>query len=459
MRKSFTTSKFLAFAALAAIAGLAACGGGGGSASAPVARASPAPITTAGSGLAKASFSIKIPSATAASASRQTRTIDPATSSISFTLLKTTAAGVPTPGTAVTSDVSAASPLCTAVTGGRTCTVALIAPIGDDIYSVQTFSATGVQIGSSAVNLTVLENVANTATIVIGGALAGVVMSTISGQSGDAETPLDWLGVNFPSSVRLVLIGVDAQGNAILNPGTFSTPITLGFQSFLFEDSHARRTKGAITAQPAMLQLTVAYANPNGGPATATTTDVGPPITVTSPNDVVTVTALSPGPTTLIRNTGVVAVVGAATTIPSSPFPASGLTFSVFPSGPFTFNVTDGQIGLTGPQDFQSFQFPTASAALVNFSVSESVAGVMQTGPITLALQETSAPCVGYFDLPKLPTTLNTANAFSFQLETAAHGTGDGPTQGVTCHLQVTDAAGLFGTLTVNVNNPELSVQ
>src|SRR5471030_1386336 len=217
--RTFRTRRLLAFATLSAIATLAACGGGGGSSGTPPTRASSAPIATAppaGSGLAPASFSIKIPATTGSSASRQTQTIDPTTTSISFSLLKTTAVGVTTPGAAVSFDVSATSPLCTTVSGGRTCTIGINAPLGDDIYSVQTFNAAGAVLGGSAVNLTVLQNVANTATIVIGGALAGVLMSTVTGATGDAGIGLDWLGVTAPASVHLVLIGVDAQGNAIL---------------------------------------------------------------------------------------------------------------------------------------------------------------------------------------------------------------------------------------------------
>src|SRR5471032_1775908 len=99
MRKS-TTQQLLAFGTIAAIAALAACGGGGGSSGTPAVHTTAAPIVTAppaGSGLAPASFAVKIPGAGGSSVSRRTQAVNAATTSMSFSLIKTDAAGVTVP--------------------------------------------------------------------------------------------------------------------------------------------------------------------------------------------------------------------------------------------------------------------------------------------------------------------------------------------------------------------------
>src|SRR6185312_12446834 len=162
---NLTAQRLFAFGALAAGAALAACGGGGASSGTPAARITSAPVTTAppaGSGLAPASFAIKIPGPGNSSISRRVKTVNAATTTVSFTLLKTDSV-LPTPPPN-SFDVSSTSTLCTtAADGSRSCTLGVSAPVGNDIYSVQTFDIHGNKLGSAAVSIKVLQNVANTA--------------------------------------------------------------------------------------------------------------------------------------------------------------------------------------------------------------------------------------------------------------------------------------------------------
>jgi len=485
--RTFRTRQLLAFATLTAIAALAACGGGGGSSGAPVARTTSTPITTAppsGSGLAPASFAIKIPGSGGSSVSRRTQAVNAATTTVSFTLLKTNAAGVTLSGTPSSFDVSASSPLCTAVTGGgRACTIGINAPIGDDIYSVQTFDVNGNKLGSSAVNLSVLQNVANTASITLGGTIAGVVVTTVAASNGDNRVVLDASGQFGPASVRVVVIGFDNLGNVILTPDTFSSPITIAFDSRLFQEESTLRRPQQVSPAPT-LQVSVTYANPNGGPASATTTDVGAPITVTSPNDVVTLTVVAPGPAA-IKDMGLIGVVGSvpatlpdfiATPAPGLAGPISGVAFLVeaavanptpvptptpAPTPVISFSANNGISGFTPSQNFQ---FPSATSPGTIITITDTTGELPTVGTVTVTA---SAACAGEFDSPAFPITsapLSTGQT-TFFLETYAHGGGTPapvpsgpqptpfPTGGVTCLLTATDNHGASAQLNVFVNN------
>jgi hypothetical protein len=480
-------SRFLAFAALTAIAALAACGGGGSSGTA-VPKAPVSTVTTppaSGAGLAPASFTIKIPSATSSSSSRRTKTVNAATTSISFTLLKSDAVGATVGGAPVSFDLSTTSTLCTTATGGaRTCSISLAAPIGDDIYSVQTFDVTGAKLGSSAVNISVLQNVANSATISLGGQIAGVLMTLVTGTGSSFSNPAQLIATGTGTGVtqRVILIAFDAQGNVILTPDTFTTAVTLAFNNV------------GPAAEQAIIQAVVTYANPVGGIVSAHTSNIDPSITVNSPNDVINVSAVGSSPA-LNTNVALFAFVGPApATLPSAipsaptngtPAASAGLAFQVnaqpatqpAPVNVLSWGASPSTGLVVGDGSNPTYTFASALSPLVNLSVSESLGGNPVTGSVTINSSDCSSSA---FDQPMggfptvSPITI-ALNGPTFILETTAH---DGvspvpnpdpsaspaapfPVTGVTCHITAKDPVTLAtSTLTVFVNNASgLTVQ
>jgi len=495
----FTAQRFSAFGTLAAVAALAACGGGGGSSGAPgVHTTTPAPITTAppaGSGLAPASFSILIPGSGSSSTSRRTQTVNAATTTISFVLLKTNAAGVTLPQTPVSFNVAVGSPLCiTAAGGARSCTIGINAPIGSDIYSVQTFDVNGNKLGSSAVNLSVLQNVANTATITLGGTLAGVLISAITQNaiSGSAQV-LDV--TSGPTSMRVVVIGFDSQGNVILTPDTFSTPITLELfnlgtiddEQQDFDNSTKRSTKN-ITP---VLQVTVAYANPNGGPATATTTDIGAPITVTSPNDVVTLTALSPAPQFDTGFAFLAAVGTPPAVLPTAPPTAapglapalSALLLEIMaaptvatspptstPTSPPTPTPTPTPPTITWSSQSGSSLFTAANGGIpasyqfLSPTDNPAILGITDTaGPTTITFSIAPPSCTALFSMPaSFPTSSPaTGNPSTATLTLAPSGAGSTASAGGSCTVTATDSTTnhISAPITIFINNVSGTIQ
>jgi hypothetical protein len=499
MHKS-KTQQLLAFGTIAAIAALAACSGGGGSGT-PAVHTTAAPIVTAppaGSGLAPASFAVKIPGPGSSSISRRTQAVNATTTSMSFSLIKTDAAGTTVPQAAVTFDVSAGSALCTAGSAGaRSCNLALNAPLGNDVYSVHTLDVHGNTIGSSAVTIHVQSNVANSASISLGGTVAGVLITPIA-QAGDIfeGLVLDSAALLGPTSMRVLIIGFDGQGNVILTPDTFSTPINLVFLNegpiILNSNAtgHSRRTRAVGTDS---VQASVVYANPNGGSPSQSTTDSGAPLIITSPNDVVTLTALSPPVSSAFV---AIASVGP----PPSPLPVeapspapngaanslSGFVFAVAavaPGSPAPLPVVASitwaadQPGMSaGPN--QVFQFANAQAPGANITLTDVIAGGNPAaGTITISSPSWNTPggCASEFASPTtfpITGTLDAKGTFTFLAQTLASGGATPPapapsapiptpfpTGGLTCQLIATDGNGITSTLTIDVNNPTGTIQ
>lgn len=484
--RPFTNRRFLAFAVLGGVAALAACGGGGGS-SAPTVRITAAPVATlapSGAGLAPASFSIKIPRSSTSGFSRRTLTVNAATTSISFTLLKTDAAGISASQTPVaTFDVSGNSPLCTTVSGVSSCTLGISAPIGNDIYSIQTFDVNGNKLGSGAVNIRVLLNVANTASISLGGTLASVLVTTgvPAGGYSNNYTQLDASGVYGAASLRVYVIGFDNAGNVIVTPDTYSQPISLTFDMPLgqyYSDSKARRPLATALPPPAALALNVTYGS---GATSAQTTDIGSAVLVTSPNDIITLTVIQPGPQ-YWTYTSLLASVG---TPPSPlplplPSPAAGtlstlaaIYLEVYPyvppptptPMPAAIVWSADQTGMTGIAPNQSYQFGSATANGTNLTISDTTAGAT-----AMTVTTTDCPATVFAPLPTSAGAM-TSGSYTFLFETLAHNgatpapVSSGPqptpypTGGIACHLTATDNVGVSSILTVYVNNIAGTVQ
>jgi len=196
---------------------LAACGGGGGGSTptpstlgggtAPT--ASPAP---AGSGTL--SFSIAIPSSTGPAASSRTpKYVSPSTASVSVTL-----AGQTTP--LATANLGATAPGCTVVPNGVSCTVTVNAPAGSNTFVITTYNGTngtGQQLSTARVAATVTPNAITPVPLTLNG-----VVATTAVILGATTVP-----VGTPASIAVTVNAYDQNGNLIVGPGSFSSPITL----------------------------------------------------------------------------------------------------------------------------------------------------------------------------------------------------------------------------------------
>ena len=266
-------------ACLVATAVLAACGGGGGGSSVPttgggggtgggtvtvtptpgVVATATAPAIAAGQALTQ--FKITVPTAAGSSSkARKPQFVDPATKAISLTLLTTD--GVAAIGATAQGPypLAAGATGCTPVTVTPiVCTISIAAPVGKDIFLANTFSdaAGTVALGSGAIQVAVVANATNGASLVLTGSVASVIMASNNGQNSDtlwdgngAFEPVTQQIFNFYSDAkarhaagsrkpltvstpapipaeRLILIAQDSQGNVILSPTTYNQDITV----------------------------------------------------------------------------------------------------------------------------------------------------------------------------------------------------------------------------------------
>jgi hypothetical protein len=288
----------LAVVALAA----AACGGGGGGSTPSSSTlpggitATPAPVGNAttpasnGSGPA-ATFKIVIPATGTSSASRRAQNI--ATGSQSITIQLIDAGGVPVTGTPQTFALTSTSPGCASANGSLTCTLSVSAPLGDDVFLAQTYASTdgtGALLSSGAVRVTIAANATNAATLSLDGSVASVFLASANGYLG-ASVPSSNSRANpqsatrqpattgtgaYVASTRIFVIALDNENNAILNPTTYSTPISLQ-QTF---------------ANGAAPNVTLSVQSAATGATTSTSANYGT-VTVNSPSDLIMATLIN----------------------------------------------------------------------------------------------------------------------------------------------------------------------
>jgi hypothetical protein len=283
------------FAVILMVASLVACGGGGGagtSSGTPIT----IPVTSSPSAApqtAAAHFTITIPNATGgASAKRSTKAIPAQTQSIRFTLLQT-ANGAVTGATSTLYPLLPTSPGCSAGANGTTCVLALAAPVGVDIFDADIYAdAAGAtpKIGGGTVKINVVANTANATTLTLFGTVASVVLSTDDVANGGGTSAVHYLAsttgqafpaaptVPIPTTARVFVVALDANGNQIIAPDTFDTPVVLTL------------TNGSGNAQT-IASLSVIYAFATGT-GSAATTSTNASISVLSPADQTTVAPL-----------------------------------------------------------------------------------------------------------------------------------------------------------------------
>ena len=233
----------LAAIVLAVALTLTACGGGGTS----------VPAAHSSSALVAGKLVLTIANATAANA-RKPQYISQSAVSVSITV---------NGGAAQIGDISATSPNCTTSAGGRTCTVPLQAPVGNDTFAIAQYdgpNATGHLLGSGAATATVVAGQAFQIAAVLNGVVATIhlMLGTIppAGVAG---------------STTLLVTALDPAGNTIVGPGNFAVPITLSVTDPTQQTTLSSNTLNAPTATP----ITVIYAGGLGVSATITASASG----------------------------------------------------------------------------------------------------------------------------------------------------------------------------------------
>jgi len=398
------TKRIFAFGTLAGIAILAACGGGGGGSSStvpPSARLS-APLAIPSSGgstgtTSAARLSLTIPnSTTAASFTRQAKTIAATTNGVVVTLVKsdnTSAAFAP-----VTFDVSASSTLCTTSGTGRSCSLTIAAPIGNDIFTVDTFSsataASGTKSGSGVFKMSVVQNAANSASVTIGGPIASALLISSVGSYASFSTP-NSPSTPYPTSARIYVVGLDTAGAVILAPDTFTSPVTLTIGNAYggAANRHPQFSGPTPTPTPISTPAAILSVTPVGGTTTSTSAGVSS-ISVNSPSDVVTIT------TQAIYGSATLQVTASVATSAPAPYNSgNALIFNVYGPYPTPAPTPAPTPGLTFVQQTvtsdlhwspyaQAWQFPSAAdTTQAKLTVLEATAGF--TGNITFT--DTSA--------------------------------------------------------------------
>lgn len=191
---------------------LSGCGGSGGGTAPLLTPSTPPPVQQQ---QPNAQFVFTIPAvqsvSTASIKSGSTRPMDFSASTQSIKIVIGTQA-------LTTADVSATSKLCTAATGGgRTCTVGVTAPTGNDQFTITAYdqpNAAGNAIAQVTVGASISTQPA-TVNVAVAGAIAKVKL-TLS----NAYPP-----VGTATAVNVVVTALDADGNAVL--GAYGTPIVL----------------------------------------------------------------------------------------------------------------------------------------------------------------------------------------------------------------------------------------
>jgi sugar lactone lactonase YvrE len=220
-----------AFAALGSVA--TACGGGGSSGPNPVATTAPivgSSITTHGNAV------LVIPNRTPPAASSNRRVpkfVSPSTVSVGISV---------NGAAAVYSDVSVNSPLCTAGSNGRVCTVPFTAPVGSDTVSVKLYdgaAGAGTLLGTGTATATAAAGASFSVTIPV-----NPIASYVS------NVAIVWSGTNYfavgtPNSFTATFTFLDPDGNTIL-PATspsLSSPLTI-----TSNDAHVTVTPTTLTS-------------------------------------------------------------------------------------------------------------------------------------------------------------------------------------------------------------------
>lgn len=245
-------NSFLIAAVAALSIGLTACGGGGSSIPAAGGSSSTQPAST-GNGSAK--MVINIPAKTSVANHVGPKYISASTQSMTIGLVS----GGKTTNLA-TANLTPTSPNCSVVTGGVTqCNVTLVTAAGTDIFALSMYDATngkGNLLSTGEVSATLTAGANTTVAVDLDGVPASlaVVLSPAT------------LSVGTASSTGVFVQASDADGNLIIGPGGFASPIALAISG----DTYSTLSLSATSVTSPGQVVTLSY---NGG------TNVGSTIT------------------------------------------------------------------------------------------------------------------------------------------------------------------------------------
>jgi hypothetical protein len=207
------------FALVILALGLAGCASGGSRitpASAPLQSGSgPAPAQST------ARFSLTIPAAgsTAAVHRRLPAYVSSSTLSASLQVNGGASTGV---------DLSANSPNCTAVPGGRACIITAVAPVGSDTFKLLLYSGPLIS-GSPTGSL--LSGASNFGAMIAEGSANVTVPLVLGGLPASVNLTAPGLVGRTPATVPMIVTAYDASGNTIIGPAPFidatGSPATL----------------------------------------------------------------------------------------------------------------------------------------------------------------------------------------------------------------------------------------
>ena len=332
---------------------LASCSGGGSSAPQHV----PASVGPLSSGV----VSLTIANGSVSSAKqRRPAFVSPSASSV----------GVSVNGSAPAySDISSTSPACVPVSGGRTCTVPVMAPAGSDTFAITTYdgaSGSGTVLGGGTGSTTVINGQAFTVTIAVNPVVASLTTPVLVFSSGAAFT------AGIAGTASLTFTALDPDHNTITPSSTsaFASPVQL-----VSSDPHVIVSPASWTSPAAPITLTY-----DGSTAVGTTVTVSAKIGSVSIGSVTTSTAFQ-----------YVVATFAGTGAASS---TNGANLSA------TFN---GPVGLTVDASGNLFVSERAGDDIRKIS-----GGVVSTVSGTGAL--------GSLDGPALTATYNIPNALAFDI-------------------------------------------
>jgi virginiamycin B lyase len=234
-----TSMMRFSWAAACALLVLTACGGGGGSA--------PVPAQPTAGTQGTANVVVQVPAAvTTASSLRSTRDVSASAESVRVAL-----------GTQslTVGDVTATSKLCQPATGGgRTCTIAVSAPAGNDDFTVTAYdqpAGAGNVLATGTVQATLTAGQAQTVAVTLAGTIAALRLALQNA----------FLPAGTAATTNVVVQALDADGNTIL--GTYPQPVTLADAD---TSGVTKLSTTSVTSTSAT--VTLSY---NGAPFTSTT--------------------------------------------------------------------------------------------------------------------------------------------------------------------------------------------
>ena len=240
-----------------------ACGGGGSSSTPSVPGISQppapgaAPVSATQGPLVQSKFIVTVPRGSTSSALRRAQFVAASTQSVSVVLIPPS--GTPAPPAVM--NISATSPNCTSTSSALTCTLAVLAPAGNDAFTITTYdgvNATGNVLATGAVTGTVVANQANSFPVTLGGVPAKITLALSNA----------YLPAGVSGTTTLTVQAYDADANTIV--GTYATPIGLSGSHLTFVPASVTQS-GPVTVTFDGAATTVLAIKASGGAVSAAT--------------------------------------------------------------------------------------------------------------------------------------------------------------------------------------------